>query len=125
MRIMRALHEGGVTILLGSDAPQQFNVPGYSILHEMKRMTDAGMSPYDVLESGTVNVGRHFKGQDDFGTIAVGKRADLILLDANPLQSLDNVGRRAGVMVRGRWLPQAEIQKRLDEIAARVAGGTR
>jgi imidazolonepropionase-like amidohydrolase len=125
MRIMRALHQGGVTILLGSDAPQQFNAPGFSILHEMKRMADAGMTPYDVIRSGTANVGQHFQAQDDFGTIAAGKRADLILLDANPLQSLDNIGRRSGVMVRGRWLPQAEIQKRLDEIAARRAGGTR
>ena len=124
MRIMKALHAGGVTILLGSDAPQQFNVPGFSIHHEMKRMRDAGMSVYDVLKSGTVLVGQYFRGQDDFGTIAAGKRADLILLDANPLQSLDNVAKRSGVMIRGRWLPESAIQSRLTQIAGRSIKAT-
>jgi imidazolonepropionase-like amidohydrolase len=119
MRIMKALYAGGVTIMLGSDAPQQFNVPGFSILHEMKRMQDAGMSVYDVIKSGTATVGEHFKAKDDFGTIAVGKRADLILVNANPLQSLDNVAKRSGVMIRGRWLPESDIQARLTQIAAR------
>jgi imidazolonepropionase-like amidohydrolase len=119
MRIMRALYAGGVTILLGSDAPQQFNVPGFSIYREMERMAAAGMSTFDILASGTSNVGAYFRTWDDFGTVAVGKRADLILLDANPLESLAHLERRSGVMVRGRWLPASEIRTRLDEIAAR------
>ena len=119
-RILKALHDGGVTILLGSDAPQQFNVPGFSILHEMKAMVDAGLSTFDVLRSGTASVGQHFKAQDDFGTIAAGKRADMILVDANPLQSLDNVAKQSGVMVRGRWLPASDIQSRLEQIAGRT-----
>jgi len=125
MRILKALHAAGVGILLGSDAPQQFNVPGFSIHHEMKRMTDAGMSVYDIVKSGTANVGQYFKAQDDFGTIAVGKRADLILVDANPLQNVANMGKRSGVMVRGRWLPASEIQTRLDQIAGRSGSVTR
>lgn len=119
MRIMTALHKGGVGILLGSDAPQQFNVPGFSIHHEMKRMTDAGMSPYDVIRSGTASVGQYYKGRDQFGTIAAGQRADLILVDANPLQDLANIQKRSGVVVRGRWLPESEIQKRLKDIEGR------
>jgi imidazolonepropionase-like amidohydrolase len=118
MRIMRALHKGGVGILLGSDAPQQFNVPGFSVHHEMRRMADAGMTNYEILKSGTADVGRYYASQDDFGTIAPGKRADLLLLDANPLQNLANAERLAGVMVRGRWFAQADLQKRLDAIAA-------
>jgi imidazolonepropionase-like amidohydrolase len=121
MRIMRALYKGGVTMLLGSDAPQQFNVPGFSIYREIERMTAAGMSPFDILASGTANVGAYFRAQDNFGTIAVGKRADLILVDANPLENLANLERRSGVMVRGRWLPAAEIRTRLEEIATRSA----
>jgi imidazolonepropionase-like amidohydrolase len=121
MKIMRALHAGGVRVLLGSDAPQQFNVPGFSIHREMARMTDAGMSTYDVVRSGTASVGEYYRAKDDFGTIAVGKRADLILVDANPLQNLANMERRSGVMVRGRWLPRADIDKRLAEIAAASA----
>jgi imidazolonepropionase-like amidohydrolase len=120
MRIMTALYKGGVTILLGSDAPQQFNVPGFSLLHEMKRMTDAGMSRFDVLRSGTASVGAHFKARDAFGTVAAGQRADLLLIEGNPLENLDHVSKRAGVMVRGRWLPAAEIDARLDQIASRA-----
>lgn len=119
LRILRSLHAGGVGILLGSDAPQQFNVPGFSIHREMKRMTDAGMAPYDVIKSGTANVGQHFKSHDAFGTIAVGQRADLIVVDGNPLEDLANIERQTGVMVRGRWLPRSEIQTRLDQIASR------
>jgi len=118
MRLLKALHDGGVKILLGSDAPQRFSVPGFSIHREMKRMVDAGMNPYDILRSGTYNVGLYLKEKDSFGTIEVGKRADLILLDANPLEDIDNIARRSGVMVRGRWLPEREIQSRLDQIAA-------
>lgn len=118
MRLLKALHEGGVRILLGSDAPQRFSVPGFSIHREMKRMADAGMKPYDILRSGSYNVGLYLKDKDSFGTIEVGKRADLILLDANPLEDIGNVARRSGVMVRGRWLSEREIQSRLDQIAA-------
>lgn len=124
MQILKALHAGGVGILLGSDAPQQFNVPGFSIHHEMKRMADAGMSQYEILKSGTANVGQYFKAQDDFGTIAVGKRADLILVEGNPLQDLANAERRSGVMIRGRWIPEADIQSRLRQIAAAYEKGT-
>src|SRR5690606_18013450 len=60
MRILRALHEGGVRILMGTDAPQQFSVPGFSLHREFDRMAEAGMSPYDILKSGTSNVGEYF-----------------------------------------------------------------
>jgi imidazolonepropionase-like amidohydrolase len=126
MRILRALHEGGVRILLGTDAPQQFSVPGFSIHREMTRMIAAGMTPYDVVKSGTQSVGAYFKDRDDFGTIEVGKRADLVLVDANPLQNVANIARRSGVMARGRWLTEKDIQARLDRIAsANKASDTR
>jgi imidazolonepropionase-like amidohydrolase len=117
MQILAALHKGGVPMLLGSDAPQQFNVPGFSLHHEMKRMADAGMTAYDIVKSGTANVGAYFKNADSFGTIAAGQRADLILVDANPLQDVANIARRSGVMVRGRWLPSSELDSRLAQIA--------
>ena len=117
-RILRALHEGGVKILMGTDAPQQFSVPGFSLHRELTRMTAAGMSPYQVLATGTRNVGEYFRAQDAFGTVAPGQRADLLLLDADPLADVANVARIAGVMTRGRWLPRADIDARLEQIAA-------
>ena len=117
MQILKALHDAEVGILLGSDAPQQFNVPGFSIHREMARMADAGMTNLDILQSGTAHVGQYFKAQDTFGTITAGARADLILVEGNPLQDLAHAQKRAGVMVRGRWLPEKEIQARLAQIA--------
>lgn len=119
MRIMRALSGSGARILLGSDAPQQFNVPGFSVHREMQRMIDAGMTPYQVLKSGTADVGVHaLTTGDSFGRIAIGHRADLILLNANPLTDIANVQRRDGVMLRGQWIAESAIQERLARIAA-------
>ena len=116
-RVLKALSDGGAGILLGTDSPQIFSVPGFSIHREMKAMADAGMSAWEILVSGTRNVGEYFQGRDSFGTVAVGRRADLLLLNANPLSDVANVANRAGVMFRGRWLPEDEIQRRLEEIA--------
>ncbi|HEV2131846.1 MAG TPA: amidohydrolase family protein [Longimicrobiaceae bacterium] len=121
-RLIKALHDAGAGLLLGSDAPQFFNVPGFSMQHELPMMVDAGLSPYQTLEMGTRNPAVFFGAQNEFGTVEVGRSADLVLLEANPLQDIRNFERRAGVMVRGRWLPQSEIQQRLDAIAAAVAG---
>ncbi|HET9533609.1 MAG TPA: amidohydrolase family protein [Blastocatellia bacterium] len=116
-RILKALHDGGVPILFGTDSPQQFSVPGFSIHREMSHMLKSGMTPYEIIRSATKNVGDYFKDKDGFGTIAAGKRADLILIDADPLKDVSSIARRSGVMVRGRWLPEAEIQQRLAKIA--------
>ncbi len=114
-RILRALHEGGVRILMGTDAPQQFSVPGFSLHRELLRMRDAGMSNFEILKSGTVNVGAYF--HEPFGTIAAGQRADLVLLNANPLADIANVSKIDGVMVRGRWFDRAAIDGGLAAIA--------
>jgi imidazolonepropionase-like amidohydrolase len=125
-QLLVALHEGGVSILLGSDAPQQFSVPGFSIHNELEHMVRAGMSPYAALRSGTVEVARHFGRAERAGTVEVGKDADLILLDANPLEDISAVRRQAGVMAAGHWHAADEIRRRLDEIEAeyrRAEGG--
>lgn len=115
--LTRALHAAGAPIALGSDAPQFFNVPGFSIHHEMEMMAAAGLTPYEVLATGTREPARYFGTPDAFGTVEPGRRADLILLEANPLDDVANVQRRIGVMVRGQWLPEADIQSRLGTIA--------
>lgn len=119
MKILRALNDGGVRILMGTDAPQQFSVPGFALHRELERMSAAGMSPWDILRSGTSNVGEYFRNDDAFGTVAEGQRADLLLVDADPLENISNVARIAGVMTRGRWLSRHDIDARLAEIAAR------
>lgn len=119
--ILLALNEAGVDFLLGSDSPQVFNVPGFSIHHEIASLIDAGLTPYEVLRSGTANPARFFGVEGQYGTIATGASADLLLLDANPLQNTQNLRQIAGVMVRGKWLPKQTIEAELERIAAKYA----
>ena len=127
-RILKALGDAGAPLLMGTDSPQMFNVPGFALHREIALMVEAGLTPYQVLESGTRNVAayaeRDLKLDGKFGTVAVGNRADLVLLDGNPLADIGNVARRSGVMVRGRWLPAPELQAGLDEIAKRLNPGS-
>jgi imidazolonepropionase-like amidohydrolase len=117
-RLLKALCDGGALVLLGTDSPQIFSVPGFSIHREMQLMVEAGLTPYEVLVTGTRNVATYFGTTDATGTVAVGKTADLILVEGNPLTDIGNVARRVGVMVNGHWLPESEIQRRLQQIAA-------
>ena len=124
-KLLKMLGDAGAPLLMGTDSPQMFNVPGFALHRELRLMGESGLTPYQVLESGTKNVGlyveRDLKQDGKFGTVAVGNWADLVLLDANPLQSLDNVTKRSGVMVRGRWVPKSEIDAGLAALAARYA----
>ena len=115
--ILAALHEGGANIALGTDSPQIFSVPGFAMYHEMALYAEVGMTPYEVLEIGTRRPAEYFDAADQFGTVAVGSRADLILLEANPADDIGSVRNRVGVMVNGRWIPADEIERRLREIA--------
>jgi imidazolonepropionase-like amidohydrolase len=121
-RILQALHRAGARLVLGADSPQVFSVPGFSLAHEMRAMVEAGVPTYAVLEAATRNPAAFFGREAEFGTVEPGKRADLILVEGNPLQDIRNVHRQAGVMVRGRWLPKEEIDRRLADIARRAAG---
>ncbi|MDH3545891.1 MAG: amidohydrolase family protein, partial [Gammaproteobacteria bacterium] len=110
-KLIRALHEAGAGILLGSDAPQIFNVPGFSLHRELDLLVAAGLAPYDALVAGTRAAGE-FLGTNA-GIVAVGREADLLLLDANPLVDIGNSRRIHGVMLRGNWLSAAELDRRL------------
>lgn len=111
--LLKALSDGGAELLLGSDAPQLFSVPGFSIQREMETWARIGIAPFKILQAGTVAVAKHLNDEANSGTVTVGKRADLLLLDANPLTDVRNVASKAGVMANGRWLLWSDIQKRL------------
>jgi imidazolonepropionase-like amidohydrolase len=122
-KVLKALVDAGAGVVLGSDAPQIFSVPGFSIvLREMPAMIRAGLTPYQVLRSGTRDVAAYFGTLERAGTVGAGRQADLLLLEANPLEDVGHVARRAGVMVRGRWLPASELDARLAAIAAANPG---
>lgn len=118
-QLMRALNKAGVTFLLGSDAPQVFNVPGFSLLHEMEAMADAGLSNEMILKSGTSNPADYFDASGEYGVVKVGATADLLMVNANPLDDISNIRKQVGVMVRGQWLSRAYIEQELYKIAQR------
>jgi imidazolonepropionase-like amidohydrolase len=126
LRILKALADAGVSIMMGTDSPQMFNVPGFALHREIAVMSRAGMTNQQILESGTVTVGRYVRehlGIDhDFGTVAASQRADLVLLASNPLNDLENLMDRVGVMVRGRWVSRDEIDAGLAALAEKHAG---
>jgi imidazolonepropionase-like amidohydrolase len=119
-RLIKALHAGGAGLLLGSDAPQVYNVPGFSTHRELEALVAAGLTPWQALETGTRNVAEFFGTLKETGTVERGKRADLVLLEADPTKDIRATTKRAGVMLRGRWIPQVEIDARLAEIAQGV-----
>jgi imidazolonepropionase-like amidohydrolase len=112
-QLIKQLYDAGAGLLLGSDAPQMWNVPGFSTHRELEALVRAGLTPYQALTTGTAKVAEYFGTADRTGTVAVGKQADLILLEANPLENIAHTRRIAGVVLRGRWIPKSEIDTRL------------
>jgi imidazolonepropionase-like amidohydrolase len=120
--LIRALHAGGVGLLLGSDGPQVWNVPGFSVHRELQYLVQAGLTPYQALETGTRNVAVFFGTTADRGTIAQGKRADLVLLEGNPLADIGNSSKIGAVVLAGRLLAKDDIDKRLAALRPAAAG---
>jgi imidazolonepropionase-like amidohydrolase len=116
-QLILELHRNGAGLLLGSDSPQIFNVPGFAIHRELEYLVDAGLTPFEALQTGTINPAEFFGRPGDFGVVETGAEADLILLDANPLEDITNTRRIHGVMVRGRWLPRRELDGLLKSLA--------
>jgi len=96
--------------------------PSFQFTAKMGLMAGAGMAPYEILRSATKNVGEYFRDKDKFGTIMGGSRADLILLEKNPLKGVANIANPLGVMVRGRWLSQEHIREKLTAISQQPSG---
>jgi cytosine/adenosine deaminase-related metal-dependent hydrolase len=120
-KIIKAIYDAGGKIMTGSDTPEFLFLYGFSMPRELKALRDAGLSNYAVLEAATKNPSMFFGTLDKVGTIEKGRRADLILLNANPLENISATENRAGVMLKGKYYTQEEMNKWLDEIAPRIA----
>ena len=110
-RLILELQRAGAGLLLGSDSPQVFNVPGFATHRELDALVAAGLTPYEALYSGTAAVAE-FLGSNT-GIVAVGREADLVLLNANPLTDIRNSHRIHGVVLRGTWYSAAALERRL------------
>ena len=123
-RLVKLLRDAGAPVFVGTDT-ETFGFAGQSLQGDMKELVLAGFTTYQALEAATRTPGEflrtHLKASERFGTVTVGSRADLVLLDANPLASLENLNRVRGTMARGRWYPMEELRRMRDSIATRNA----
>jgi len=103
------MHERGVSIAAGTDTPILLAIPGYSLHAELEQLVASGLSPLDALHAATVQPAAFFDLADEMGSIAVGMRADLVLLDADPLVDITNTRRISGVVSKGTYYDPAAL----------------
>jgi imidazolonepropionase-like amidohydrolase len=118
-QIVRALAEHGVPILAGTDTPNPFCLPGFALHDELRLLVEAGLTPAAALRAATSSPAR-LLGLADSGTIAPGRRADLVLLEANPLADIRNTTRITAVAAAGRWFDRAALDAMLSKVEAAV-----
>jgi len=112
-----ALQQAGAGLLAGTDSGSEGVIPGFSLHEELGYLVEAGLTPYQALRAATVNAALAL-GQTDSGAIAPGMRADLLLLDANPLEDIAHTRRIAAVVVNGVYLSRADLDMLLEQVAA-------
>jgi imidazolonepropionase-like amidohydrolase len=114
----KALHDRGVNLMTGTDSLVPTTMPGFSIHRELEELVEIGLTPYEALRASTTHPFNYLGELDEAGTVTVGKRADLLLLEVNPLEEITNSRKIAGVMIQGHWLSKREIQEGLEEVLA-------
>ena len=125
LKAIKALHDAGVGLLTGTDTPMPGVLPGVSLHDELQIFTEAGLTPYQALRASTSDPARFMCAEGVWGVVRQGARADLLLLDADPLDDVTNAAKIAGVMVAGRWHSGEDLQRGLDRIASEIAADQR
>ncbi len=100
------MHEAGVRLLAGTDSPGLFVLPGFSVHEELEIFVEAGLKPFEALAAATRDAAEFLEASDEFGTVQVGRRADLILVKGNPLEDVRHTSELAGVMANGIWFSE-------------------
>ena len=113
LRQVATMRRAGVSILTGTDAPLRNSPPGFGLHEEFLLLTRGGMTPFEVLRAATLEPARYFGMLDSAGTVAAGKLADLVLLDANPLVDIRNTRRIVAVMANGRLFAARDRERLL------------
>ena len=118
-KVAGALHRAGVPLMAGTDAMGFPRIaPGASLHHELRLLIESGLSPYEAMRAATVAPAAFLANDEEFGTVAAGKRADLLLVDGNPLQDIGTLAQPVGVMARGRWFPREQLEQMLATLAS-------
>jgi imidazolonepropionase-like amidohydrolase len=119
LEVVQLLHKAGVPFLAGTDTPPGVYVfPGYSLHEELQRFVAAGFTPLEALQTATLNPVRFLGLDEQLGTIEKGKLADLVLLNANPLENIANTQKIVAVIVNGRYYSGRDLEKMLAGVAA-------
>jgi hypothetical protein len=118
IELVGMMHRAGVEFLAGTDTPNPYCFPGFSLHDELALLVEAGLSPMEALQAATINPARFLGMEPVVGTIETGKLADLLLLDANPLQNITNTKRINAVVINGRLLDRTALNKLLTEVQA-------
>jgi imidazolonepropionase-like amidohydrolase len=109
--MVKAIADSGGNIMAGSDSPEWFLGYGFTLHRELEALVAAGLTPYQALAAATTGPARFLKASAEWGTISVGKRADLVLLSGNPLADIRNTSRIEGVAVGGRWIERGALDR--------------
>ena len=116
-RALKRLYDAGVPLLLGTDCSMPYLVMGFSVIQELQYLVEMGLTPYQAIATGTSAAASFLGEAGEFGTVTVGRRADLLLVEADPLGDVGNVSKRAGVMVRGQWYPAEDLRGKIETLA--------
>ncbi len=114
MRYVNTMYKNGVGILAGTDLGNPFIYAGFSLHDELAHLVDAGLTPLAALQAATLNPAKYVGREKEIGTVAIGKLADLVLLDANPLTDITNTRKITAVVLNGKLL----LRKDLDDLLA-------
>ena len=117
----KVFHDKGGQLMTGTDSLLPRLVPGFTVHQELQEFVAVGMTPFEALRTSTTIPYEYLGESKQAGTIEVGRRTDLLLVEANPLEDISAASKLAGVMMRGRWIGRAEIDRRMGEIAERAA----
>jgi imidazolonepropionase-like amidohydrolase len=123
--LVRALRDAGVPVLAGTDTPNPLMVPGFSLHEELAALVEAGLSPYEAVSGATAEAARFAGAEEEFGTIRVGARADLLVVSGDPLADVGVLRRLEGVLLRGEWLPRERLDALVKEALSTREPGAR
>ena len=116
MMIMGKIHQAGIDIMAGTDTPVSYLTPGLSLHQELALLVEAGLSPLDAIKSATLNPARYFNLENELGSIKENMWADMVILEANPLENINHTKRIYAVIKQGKYFQRNELDEKLERL---------
>ncbi len=116
VELVKAMHSAGVQFMAGTDGPDPYVFPGFSLHEELEWLVKSGFTPLQALQAATFNPALFLTKGDKYGVAEIGRVADLVLLDANPLDDIRNTRKIFGVVLGGKYYSRAALDKMLQQV---------